>query len=474
MGQDIAARCFTAEDFSRFAGRLAAETGLLGRQLREGGFTRSAYTAGFELEAWLLDRNYFPSPTNEAYLARLSSPLVVPELSRFNVELNGTPQPLRGEVLSALERELTATWKHCLQVAHEQESTLVLIGILPTVREQDLSLANISPLNRYFALNEQILRLRGGRPIQLDIRGREHLSLTHVDVMLEAATTSFQLHLQVAPEEAARFYNASLILSAPLVAVAANSPYLFATDLWDETRVPLFEQAVDTGDEAHPQLRRVTFGSGYLSDSALEVFEENLSNYPVLLPILFAAAEEEFAHLRLHNGTIWRWNRLLIGLGNDGRPHLRIEHRVMPAGPTIVDMIANAALYYGAVRMLACGRSAPERDLPFELARRNFYRAARDGLNARLTWLDGQEIEARRLLRDELLPMAQEGLARLEVNDADSERCLDLLAARVRLGQNGSAWQRAHMARHGRDLCRLTADYLEHQRSGMPVHEWNV
>jgi hypothetical protein len=399
---------------------------------------------------------------------------VVPELSKFNVELNGTPQPLAGRALRQLEEELTATWRHCVQVAHELEGQLVMIGILPTIRQRDLTLENISPLNRYFALNDQVLRSRGGRPIRLDIVGRERLSLTHDDVMLEAATTSFQVHLQAPAGEAGRYFNASSILSAPMVALSANSPFLFGKHLWDETRIPLFEQSVDMGDEAQPERRRVTFGSGYLEDNPLQCYLENRDRYPVLLPIGYDEPAERFRHLRLHNGTIWRWNRMLLGFDDAAVPHLRVEHRVMPAGPSIVDMMANAAVYLGAARFLAGLRVPPEADLSFEQARENFYRAARDGGQARITWLDGREVQVRALLLDEVLHMAREGLVLLGMDEDDIERYLDIAAARVRTGQNGAAWQRAHFDAHGRDFFSLTADYLEHQRSGMPVHEWPI
>jgi hypothetical protein len=474
MGQEISRIRFEPGDFEQFSARLVLETDLLDRWLREGRFDQTSYVAGFELEAWLLDRNFFPFPINEAYLKRLNDPLVVPELSKFNVELNGTPQLLTGRALSELETELTATWRRCLAVAHELQGTLVMIGILPTIRERDLTLANISPLNRFHALNHEVLKLRGGRPIRLDIAGRERLQLTHRDVMLEAATTSFQVHLQAPAEEAARYYNASVLLSAPLVAVSANSPCLFQKQLWDETRIPLFEQAVDTGDAGHPEHRRVTFGSGYLQDSAAECFRENVERYQVLLPIRFDDGPDGLRHLRLHNGTIWRWNRLLVGFDGQATPHVRIEHRVMPAGPSIVDMIANAALYLGAARFLAGLRAAPEADLPFAQARDNFYRAARDGLAANVVWLDGSRVDARTLLLDEIVPMAREGLRILGVEEEESERYLDIIIARLRTGQNGAAWQRAHLEKHGRDSFRLTADYLEHQRTAMPVHEWVV
>lgn len=476
MGQEIGQVRFGPEDFQRFAAGLAEETALLAEWLQAGRFDQNAYVGGFELEAWLLDHNFFPLPDNEQYLARLANPLVVPELSRFNVELNGTPQPLAGRALRLLEEELAGTWRHCLHVAHELGAQLVMIGILPTIREQDLTLANISPLNRYYALNEQVLKVRGGRPLRLDIRGRddERLQLTHADVMLEAATTSFQVHLQAPADEATRYFNAAQILSAPMVALGANSPFLFEHRLWEETRIPLFEQAVDVGDDAHPEQRRVTFGSGYLQSSAIECYRENLERFPVLLPIRFEDEPQALRHLRLHNGTIWRWNRLLIGFDDGGTPHLRIEHRVLPAGPTIIDMIANAAVYLGSSRFLAGLRVPPEADLPFAQARENFYRAARDGLQARVVWLDGREVDVRTLLLDEILHMARQGLQLLGVETEDIDRYLDIAAARVRYAMNGAAWQQEHAKRYGRDFFRLTADYLEHQRSAMPVHQWSI
>jgi len=474
VGREITQIRFDPADYTGFRERVEAETRIFETWWRGGQFDRSAYTGGFELEAWLVDREQRPLPENEACLQRIASPLVVPELSRFNVEVNGTPQRLAGRALRVLEEELTATWQRCLDGAQALGGALAMIGILPTVRKSDLTLRNISPLNRYHALNEQVLERRGGRPIRLEIAGRERLALSHEDVMLEAAATSFQVHLQAPANELMRCYNASLILAAPLVALSANSPYLFGHDLWDETRIPLFEQAVDTGDAVDPGERRVTFGSAYLESGPREYFAENLERYAALLPAQFDSAPEEFCHLSLHNGTIWRWNRLLVGFSGSGVPHVRIEHRVMPAGPTIIDMMANAAVYFGAVRALASRRVAPEVELSFETARSNFYAAARDGLAARLTWLDGRKADAAELLGAEILPLARQGLTLYRVDPEDVDRYLALAQARVLTGRNGTAWQRAFMAAYGRDFSCLTAAYLQHQMSGRPVHEWPI
>ena len=474
MGQEINRTTFGPPDFARFSARLESETRLLREHIKGKQHADDAFVAGFELEAWLLDRHGLPFPINEDYLARLNNPLVVPELSKFNVELNSTPQPLRAGALRRLENELSATWDQCLRTAHDIEGTIVAIGTLPTIRERDLCLANMSPLNRYYALNDQVLSSRGGRPLRINIAGNEQLALEHNDVMLEAAATSFQVHLQAPADQIVRYYNASAILSAPLVAASANSPFLFGRDLWDETRIPLFEQSVDTGVPYEDRRHRVRFGRGYLEASPMEYFDESVREFPVLLPMTYTDNPETLPHLQLHNGTIWRWNRLLLSFDEQHQPRLRIEQRVMPAGPTIIDMIANAALYIGATHGLARLPRAPESALDYMQARHNFYAAARHGLSAQLAWLNGRQIDARTLLLEEIIPLARDGLAALGIAADEIGRYLNLMTARVRSGQNGATWQRVHAKRHDRDFKKLVADYLAHQRSAVPVHEWSI
>lgn len=480
MGQEIDDQAFSAAAFAEFRRRLVEETELLTHQLATGKFSDVGGIGGYELEAWLVDHNYFPTPNNQAVLERLANPLVVPELSRFNVELNGEPHPLGDQVLSKLCDELGNTWQLCQQAAHDLDSTLMMIGILPTIRQQDLCLANMSASKRYRALNEQVLARRAGHPLHINIQGREHLDILHPDVMLEAATTSFQIHLQCAQDEAARYFNASLIAAAPLLAASGNSPFLFGHDLWDETRIPLFEQSVDSSDMQDTTRQRVCFGHGYAKHSLAECFADNLATYRPLLPALMDCEPERYAHLRLHNGTIWRWVRPLVGFDADGKPHLRVEQRVLPAGPTVIDMIANAALYFGLAVYLAELKDAPEDHLSFAQASDNFYQAARLGLDAELVWLDGSQASARTLLLEEILPRARYGLEALGFKAEQGSAWLDIIEARVRNGQTGAVWQRRY--RHklaGGETQRwnkleLTAAYLERQRSGAPVHEWSV
>jgi len=395
MGEDIPTSQFSAEDFAAFRQVLEAETELLARHLGQGRFSRGPATAGFELEAWLVDPRGVPLAINQSFLQRLDNPLVVPELALFNIEINSTPVSLQGHALSRLHAELDRTKRQCRDTATGLDARMLTIGIPPALDESQLTLAHMYPSSRYRALNEQILRSRGGRPLQLDISGREELHTRHSDVMLEAAATSFQIHLQVSPDAAMRAYNAACMISAAMVAISANAPFLFGTDLWDETRIPLFEQAVHPGDRYRP---RVSFGTGYLRHSLLESFRENLDHYPPLLPVRTESRPEDFHHLRLHNGTIWRWNRPLIGFDACGQPHFRLEHRVVPAGPSGIDNIANAALFYGLIEALSTQTKPPEARLPFTQARANFYAAARQGLSAPCIWLDGRRGEIGALL----------------------------------------------------------------------------
>ena len=476
MGQEIERTHFRPEDFRRFEQALARETEVLETWFREGLFSRRGGMAGFELEAWLVDEAGRPAPRNEEFLAAMDDPLVVPELARFNVELNGAPQPLSGKGLSRLEADLAGTWSRCQRVAGELGLALFMTGILPTLRPEDLTLASMSPLKRYRALNEQVLAQRRGQPLQLDIAGREHLRLAHADVMLESAATSFQIHLKVTQAEAARAYNLGQLLAAPMVALAANSPFLFGHDLWDETRIPLFEQSVEVGGfggAARGPLRRVGFGSGYVRESLFECFRENLEHFPPLLPMHFEETRD-LPHLRLHNGTIWRWNRPLVGFDEDGTPHLRIEHRVVPAGPSIQDAVANLAFFAGLLRHFLETRAEVVPPLPFSVVRDNFYACARRGLDAKVQWFGHDSINVRRLLLETLVEAAEDGLARHGIDSLDRTRFIGIVHERVARHRNGTAWQRDWVERHGRDWQGLVAAGRRWQASGLPVHAWDL
>jgi len=470
MGEEISSIRFNKTDFAQFHKQLETETALLQTWFERGYFEPAPQTIGFELEAWLVDERGHPATAIESVLAELNDPAAVHELAQFNIELNGDPVRLGGNALSAFHSALEKLWIPCEAEVEKQGMQLLMAGILPTLRADELTLANMSSLLRYRALNEQVLRMRAGKPLELDIQGREHLKMLHQDVMLEAAATSFQLHLRVDAGNAVRFYNASKVLSGPIVAICANSPYLFGRDLWDESRIPLFEQAVAVGATA--DTRRVTFGIRYAKDSIFECFADNLSRYPVLLPRVTDSIVDELAHLRLHNGTIWRWTRPLIGIDEAGA-HIRLEHRVIPSGPSLLDCTANAALYFGAVTALAEQSDAPESMISFEDCKNNFYHCAQHGLEGLLNWYDGQRISVRALLKEQLLPLAHQGLESLGVVNDEARRWLGIIEDRLETGQNGSVWQRNYVARHSASMAQLQQAIQRRQQQGLPVHQWD-
>jgi hypothetical protein len=476
VGQSIERTRLQQRDFTRFKDHLADETVLLHDLVERGGLSAHAPMAGLELEAWLIDERGRPSPRSEEFIERVASPEVVTEIGRFNVALNVPPQPVSDCGLGRLESELALRWQRCREVAAEMGLQVLAIGILPTVTDADLTLANLSDRARYRALNQQMRRQRRGRANRLDIAGPQGESIhsEHHGVMLEAAATSFQVHLQVPEDDIVRTYNAALVASAPMVARAAHSPLLFGRRLWHETRIPLFEQSLDIGtreDGAHRALSRVSFGSGYASYSLLECFRENLERFKPMLPVLLDEPAARLPHLRLHNGTMWRWNRPLVGFDDDGHVHLRIEHRPLAAGPSLPDMMANLAFSIGPITWLARQATPPEGQLDFDRARSNFYAAARFGLAPPLQWTDRRTRPALELLQA-LAGHARDGLTVLGVDAALANAWFRLVDERLAAGLGGANWQLARLGALGGDLSALTLDCARRQAEGTPLHRW--
>jgi len=476
MGDEIQYSHFYKTDYQHFASHLKQETSLLKKWFENNSFSTAPLTAGYELESWLIDNAGRPAAINEAFLEKADNPLLSAELARFNIELNSQPARLSNNVLSDFEQKLESLLQHCHKTAASLNTNILTIGILPSLQDYDLTLKNISAMDRYKALNEQVLSHRHGLEIELDINGEDHLHVTHKDVMLEAAATSLQIHTQVPQELATRYYNASLILSAPMVAVSANSPCLFGRRLWQETRIPVFEQAVPTGGyggAASGPVQRVSFGTNYVRDSLFECFQENLEHFPILLPVSYQTKQEQLKYLRLHNGTIWRWNRPLIGFDKDNTPHLRIENRVCAAAATTLDNIANIAFYYGLLHYYANSEIPPETNMPFAEAKNNFYRAAQRGLNYKTNWFSNRTDTLQKIILDRLLPEAESGLQQLGITKNDSDRYLNIIEQRVKTKQTGSEWQLSFLNAHQNDRTLLTLNYLRKQASKKPVHEWD-
>jgi CBS domain-containing protein len=472
----------------QFMKRVLMDLRALERMLVEGRFERGVTRIGAEQEMFLVDRDGRPAPAALSVLERVADPHFVTELALFNLEANLDPVTLGGDCLSRLERQLDELLAKVRAAAAPLGVRPCLTGILPTIRKSDLGLENMTPLPRYAALNRAMGRLRG-KDFEISIKGIDELMVQHDSVMVEACNASFQCHLQVSPEDFARTYNAAQVATAPVLAAAGNSPMLFGRRLWNETRIAVFQQAVDTRGSSH-HLRerspRVDFGRRWLDDSILELYQEDLSRYRVLLAA--EVDEDPFAclargeaptlrALRLHNGTVYRWNRACYGV-IDGRPHLRIEMRSLPSGPTPLDEVANAAFWYGLVCGLVAQVGDVRRTMAFDDAKSNFLSAARIGLAARLTWTDGRALPAPELILGHLLPLAREGLLGRGVDAADVDRTLGVVEQRVRSGRTGTMWalkSMAEMQGHGTPGERLnavTAATVDRQETGRPVHEW--
>jgi len=473
MGREISEK--ERLDETEFRRRLRDETRCLMGWFKGGEFEHpDTPSIGLELEAWLVDRDGLPASQNLAFLERLDDPHVVPELAAYNFEFNADPARLEGRVFSKMEQDLDGLWAKAETCAATMDLLTLMTGIPATLREPMLNLDAATPSERYRLLNERLFELRGGVPLKIDIDGRDHLELIQTHLMMEAACTSLQVHLMMTQENAARRYNACQIASAPLIAASANSPYLYGQRLWEETRVPAFESAVNApgqrmGDGRHAS--RVTFGTAHVRESLMELFLENLDAYDPFLPMVSDTPPEALVHLRLQNGTVWRWNRPIVQPGQT--PHLRVENRVMPAGPTVIDIVANTAFCIGLTLHLE-QEDALETRLPFETARENFYACARHGYGAECVWLDGRPVNVQALIRDELADQACAALIEAGVDSLEAKHYLEIIKARSRNGQNGAAWQRAHANCHGKDHQKLVLDYIANQKEGRPVHRWQI
>ena len=489
MGRDIQAIKISGEDRRKYRDKVRRSLDVFARMLRERLFESDPCLVGQEIELNLVDEHGVPSMRNTEVLDAIADPAWATEVGQFNLEINVPPRTLDGDALAGLEREVRADLNAADAKARSIGSYLVMIGILPTLTEDDVNEETMSANERYKVLNEQIFAARG-EDMRIEIDGAERL-LTHADsITPEAACTSVQLHTQVSPEAFANYWNAAQAIAGAQVALAANSPFLFGKQLWHETRITLFEQATDTRpDELKEQgvRPRVWFGERWIT-SVFDLFEENLRYFPALLPIcededplavLDDGAIPLLAEMSLHNGTIYRWNRPVYGVVN-GRPHLRVENRVLPAGPTIADVMANSAFYYGLVRSLAEAQRPIWTQMSFATAAENLHEAARHGMDAQLYWPGVGDTPAAELILRRLLPLARDGLARWGVSSAQADRLLGIVEQRCLTGQNGAAWQVATVAgltEHGgvdrrEALRQMTLRYIEHMHSNDPVHTW--
>ena len=489
MGRDIDATAFTAEDRARYRDKVKADLAALAQLVAQGRLRSGGAQMGLEMELYLVDDAGAAAPRNADLLERLPGGAVQTELAKFNAEIDLVPRALSANVLASAEDSLSAALAKVRAAAAELGIGVVEIGILPTLTHDDLTLEHISANPRYRALNDAIVAARGEH-LSIRIEGSETLATTASSILFEAACTSLQLHLAVEPHDFARFWNAAQAASAPLVAAAANSPLFLGRRLYHETRLPLFTQAIDTRPEelSRQGVRpRVWFGERWISEGMFELFDENVRYFPALLPLCFEedplavlaiGKVPELPELALHNGTVYRWNRPVYAVVGD-TPTVRIENRVLPAGPTPVDAIANAAFFYGLVRSLADADPPVWRHLSFDSAAANLEAAARDGLGATLAWPGaGPSTPVATLISDLLLPAARAGLARWGIDPGDADRYLGIIADRVASGRNGAAWQLAELDTltdgpvDAAASAALLARYRACAETGAPVHTW--
>jgi len=465
---------------------LSALAFMLENECIETGVTR----IGAEQEMFLIDRHLRPAPVSLEVLKDANDARLTTEIARFNLEANLTPLRLEDNCFSRMEQELIELIELARVSAATRGADVLLSGILPTLQKSDLTLDNLTPVARYHELDRGVIRLRGG-PLSIHIKGLDELHLTHDNIMMESCNTSFQIHFQSDARAFANHYNVAQAITAPVLAAAVNSPLLFGQRLWQETRVALFQHSTD--ERSRPQVARnhptrVNFGDRWLESSVSELFQDQVVRFR---PIMISEPDENpfavlargeiplLSALRLHNGTVWRWNRACYGV-TKGVAHLRIENRALPSGPTTVDEIANAAFFIGLMVALPQAYGEISKRMLFDDAKMNFFRAARHGLDAQFQWIDGQGISATSLILDQLLPLARQGLNSSHVASEDIQRYLGIIEERTRYGQTGARWITKSLSANGSSVSknagqrRLTAAMLTNQKQGQPIHRWPV
>jgi len=489
MGEHDVLDSLDEERRRRFSRAVLDDLRALDQMCTAGLIERGVRRIGAEQEMFLVDRSGRPAPVALDLLSKLGEGYTT-EIGRFNLELNLPPSLLGPGALRSMEAALDTGLARVRTAAAPLGADVLLAGILPSIDLADLVVENLTPLPRYHELNHLITTLTGG-PVRTLIQGRDNLQVSLDNVMLEACNTSFQVHLQVSAEEFARFYNAAQLVAGPVVAAAANSPILLQHRLWHETRIPSFEQSIDIRSVANRQRgtwQRVSFGEGWVNDSLLELLQEQVARHRVMmmgetgessLEMLARGDVPPLRALCLHNGSVYRWNRPCYGI-TEGRPHLRIEHRPLPSGPTVLDEVANAALLLGLILGVERTWGDVRTRFNFSDARGNFVAGARYGLFASFHWEGEEAIDARTLLTQRLIPLAREGLREAGVTQEECDRYLGLMDARVRSGRNGAAWMLEAYQALG-DIRSptvrsqvLTRAIMARQWIGVPVHEWTL
>jgi gamma-glutamyl:cysteine ligase YbdK (ATP-grasp superfamily) len=493
MGLEIDRDTFTSEERSKFYSQLERCLDALGQLLERPGFGAGEPTIGAELELDLIDEEGRPAPVADGVLGELSPSEFTTEINRFNLEFNAPPLPLAGRPFSALRGQIEGALSAIRVAAGKRGAAPIAVGILPTLQLSDISGDMMTPKRRYHALSRALRELQDG-PFTLRIHGRESVEAQFDHIASEGANTSFQVHVRCSPAEFAHTHDAAQLVTAPVLAAAANSPFFLGRSLWEETRIALFRQAVDDRPAASPddwRPARVSFGHGWTRRGLLEHFAEVVAMHAPVLPVssgedplevFRAGGVPRLSELRLHQGTVWRWNRAIYDSADGG--HLRVELRALPSGPTPLDMAANAALAIGATLALRADAERWLCSFTFGQARRNFYEAARLGLDAELLWPRVGALPQLRSAADvvlELCDLAEEHLVQAGVERDDARSALDVVRARVDARQNGSVWMRGAFERllaggasRTEALGRVTKAYAARADRGEPVGSWDL
>ena len=490
MGEHNVEQELDEQKLHEFTQALLADLRALAFMLEDGRIERGVQRIGAEQEMFLVDRHLRPAPLAQEVLERANDGRLTTEIARFNLEANLTPLELTGRCFHSMHEELKDVLAKARVAATEFGADVLLSGILPTLRVSDLTLTNLTPMPRYQELNRSVTRLRGG-PFSIHIKGVDELQVTHDNIMMESCNTSFQVHFQVNPSEFVVTYNIAQAITAPVLAAAVNSPVLFGHRLWQETRLALFQHSADARSRiqlARSQPTRVGFGEQWLKHSVIELLHDQIARFrPIMItrpdedPMQVLARREIplLSALRMHNGTVWPWNRACYGVSN-GSAHLRIENRALPSGPTVVDEIANSAFFAGLMLALPQEYGDIARRMTFDDAKANFFAAARHGLNAQFNWIDGKSYPASSLILDHLLLLARQGLESAGVDTLDIDRYLGIIDERVQSGRNGAQWMLKSLsaieAPGPKDMGyrMLTSTMLQRQKEGKPVHAWPI
>jgi len=493
MGEQKVSLVSDQKQMQKFVKSLLQDVNALEYMLENDWFESDVVRIGAEQEMVMVDKQtYKPSLVAMEALERMQQyPWVETELAKFNLETNLEPRIFEKDCFSRLEEENSSKLRKIQEVLDGMDTSIVLTGILPTLRKYHLEMENLTPKKRYFALMEALNRQLIGQSYELRIVGIDELLVKHSSPLLEACNTSFQVHLQVSPRDFVKMYNIAQALAGPMMAISANSPVVFGKRLWHETRIALFQQSLDTRT-SHDHMRerspRVSFGRDWLHDSILEIYRDDISRFRVLLSsdvdedsmeMIKNDKVPKLRALQVHNSTVYRWNRPCYGISDNGKPHLRIENRILPSGPTVIDEVANACFWLGCMIGMADEVGDIMTKMSFADARDNFGKAAKFGIDSKFTWFNDEKVSAENLIL-ELLPISRKGLESRNVDAADIDRYLHIIEQRAVKNVTGARWmlraytKLAENTNTDEALSVLTATMIQNEQSNKPVHEWQL